>query len=389
MTKTPKFKANGTSAMMRAFAAAVEANVPVLLWGDPGVGKTSLIEAMGEGWGRHVESMSGANREATDFMGMPREDGGYTPLGWARRCVEAKRALLFLDEMTSTEPRTQKVMQRVSEERIVGETKLPEHVSIVAAANHPDVATDGWDLSAPVANRFFHLDWHFDAEAWLAGVVTDFADFQPRPLTDFVGSGDNVAKAKVKGAVTAFLKHRPELLAPGPPKDEVSAGRAWPSPRSWTKAMKVLSYLKPNDADAALLVIKGCVGEGAATEYLAWEATADLADPVAVMNDPSLIDWAGERPDRLFALLGSVTALVRMNLIGGKADKTSWEKGMAVLTACAAGGKPDAAIPSARVLVNLRPGDGDLTSAHREAFAPLLTRMGRFAEPAPTLAAAA
>lgn len=48
--------------MMRVLAAAVRANVPTLIWGDPGEGKTAVLEARGDSWGRHVETISASSR---------------------------------------------------------------------------------------------------------------------------------------------------------------------------------------------------------------------------------------------------------------------------------------------------------------------------------------
>ena len=48
-------------------------------------------------------------------------------------------------------------------ERTVGDLPLPDGVTVIAAANPPELAADGWDLAAPLANRFCHLDWSIDA----------------------------------------------------------------------------------------------------------------------------------------------------------------------------------------------------------------------------------
>lgn len=368
--------------MMRALAAAIRSNTPALIWGMPGVGKTATIEAAAESWGYHSETIVGSVREAPDFMGFPREDGTYTPLAWVQRLNDAGKAILFMDELTTAAPSVQRVMLRVIEERWVGDTQLGDNVAIIAAANPPDVAVDGWELAAPVANRFFHLDWFFDMQEWFDGVVTDFADSAPPNIDSMLAPNTTATaqanQARVRGAVTAFLRQRPDLVQDFP-KNPAEAGKAWPSPRTWTKAMAILSELRPEDDEAALLVLKGCVGEGAATEYLAWEATADLADPEAVLANPSVIDWKNERPDRLFALVGAVSTLTRLRLADNKSDTNVWEKGMAVMVACATGGRPDAATPSVRTLVNLRPKDAKLTSEMRDAFAPILQRMGRLA----------
>ena len=361
--------------MLRALAAAIRANVPVLVWGQPGVGKTAYVETWGTRNGFLVETVVGSIREASDFLGLPIEVDGqvrYAPPAWAERLAKASKGLLFLDELTTAAPSVQRAMLRILQEREVGEMTLPSSVALVAAANPPAVAVDGWDLAAPVANRLMHLDWHFDADAWLDGVVTDFAYIDPPSLEAMLGVRSDVDAIRVKGAVTAFLKARPDLQL-SLPSDPALAGKGWPSPRSWTNAMAVLAELDPRDEDGALLVLKGCVGEAAAVEYLAWLAANDLYDPEAVLADPKIVDWTA-RPDRIFALMASIVGLVRV-----RGDKATWERGIRVLVACAEAGRPDLAYPGARTLLNAIPAGAKCPQAAVDAFADLMRRSGRWA----------
>lgn len=364
---------------MRAFAACVRATVPAILWGSPGIGKTAKLTAYMEAWNRHLEVVIGSYREASDFLGLPTEgpDGTtteYLTPGFAQRLNAAESGALFLGELSTAGPSIQKAMLRLLQERYAGEEKLGDHVAIFADANPPEQAADGWDLPAPVANRLVHLDWHFDADEWLDNVVTDFEHQVVYGMDELLGDGADADKARVKGLVTAFLRTKPHLLNPGPPQDDEAAGKAWPSPRSWTNAMTVLAELDPSDEEAALLVVKGTVGEGAAKEFFAWVATADLHDPAEVLRNPDLVRWGNERPDRLFALTNGITALVLM-----RGDKKSWEQGVRALTACAEGGRPDVALPGMRTLLSHMPEGAKIPAAARAAFADLFQRTGQWA----------
>jgi len=64
--------------MIRALAASIRANVPVLVWGQPGTGETAVLNEHGASRGYHVETIVGSNREPTDFMGYPIEQDGET-----------------------------------------------------------------------------------------------------------------------------------------------------------------------------------------------------------------------------------------------------------------------------------------------------------------------
>ena len=370
-------QANSTTTMphMRAIAAGVRANVPTLVWGDPGVAKTASLTAFGRASGYHVETVVGSVRESTDFMGLPYENDGvvaYTTLSWAQRCAQADKALLFFDELTTAPPSVQRAMLRILQERVVGEFQLPDSVAIVAAANPASVAVDGWDLPAPIANRLMHVDWRLDTDGWLAGVMTGFTT-APETIETILGRGDVSYRIKVKSQVTTFLRTRPDLLHKMP-TDPVTAGKGWPSPRSWTNAMTVLGELNPADEDAALIVLTGCVGDGAAGEYLAWLDAADLYDPDQVMADPSIVDWRGSRPDRLFALVYSIAALIQMR----PESVRGWLAAVKVLEACAKGGRPDAAAPAVKLLLAAKPRGASVPDSLRQAFRDLFAGSGRW-----------
>ncbi|MFD6093384.1 AAA family ATPase [Oerskovia sp. NPDC060338] len=365
--------------MMRALAAAIAAKTPVLIWGEPGVGKTATIEKQfSQRWGFHVETIIGSLREATDFLGLPIETDGevhYSTPAWTHRLNAAQGpALLYLDELTSCATTVRKAMLRVVQERQVGETWLGDNVSIVASANPVDSAVDGWELAPPEANRFMHLDWHFNADQWLEGLVMGFDNTSVEPFTSMVGAGDTHSLVSASALIATFVEHNRMLLNPGPPADQVQAGLAWASPRSWHNAARVLGHLRPGDDDAALLVIAGCVGKAAATSFFAWRATMDLVDPALVLADPNAVKWGTERPDRLYVLCRSLAAIAV-----AEGTRQVWTQAARALTVCAESGKVDVALPSVRTLLTHMPADATVPDRMRNAFADLLGRAGRWA----------
>lgn len=365
--------------MERVLAAATRAGVPALIWGAPGVGKTARIDWLAPRWGfDETVTISASSREPVDFMGLPHEtpDGvAYAPLAWARRLNAARRGLLVVDEIT-TAASTFKAFLRIVQERYVGEYRLNDSVSIVALANPPQIAVDGVDLPAPVANRFLHLDWHFDVEGWLDGVGSLWRD-QPTPdPSRYLAEGSAEDRARATQMVTGFLRSRPSLINAVP--DDVEAmSRAWPSARSWTNLIAVLSHLRAHDEDARQMAVCGLVGTGAYLEFEAWLRERDLVDPAAALGDPSLIPFSDARPDRIFATLGSVTDLAL-----SRSDLESWREALAVMVAAADAGVADIALPSLRRLLNDPHVEAGLPREVRRAFCDLFARSGAIREEA-------
>lgn len=353
---------------LEALGVAVAARVPVLLWGAPGTGKTSAIRAMAELAAWPCETVIASIREPSDFAGLPVVANGdvrFAPPRWAHRLAEAGRGLLFLDEISTAPPAVQAALLRVVLERVVGDLALPDEVVVVAAANPPEQAADGWDLSAPLANRFCHLDWAVDPGAFATGLA---GGFTAPAIPDLpVGWEEGVSLAR--GVVSAFVGVRPSL-AVAVPQEASSAGRAWPSPRTWDMAARLWSACDAAGAseDARAALVAGAVGEGAGVEFLAWVAEMDLPDPEAVLADPSSFVLP-ERGDRAYAALSAVAAAV-----AGNATPERWLAGWKVL-AVAGERAPDVAALAARVLARCRP-DGVAAPPEVRAFLPLLREAG-------------
>lgn len=342
------------SPMMRALAAGMMGNVPVVIEDDPGRGKTAKICASAIKNGYLAEVMVGSIREPYDYLGLPfmendEEFGTHTihaAPGFALRCNKAEKALLILDELNTSAEQTMKANLRLVQERYAGDTKLGDHVRLLAITNPVSNATGGMELPPAIANRFMHLDWHFDSDEWLAHVATRFKFAPVVPFEDMCGPGGDDARARAAARVTGFLSARPEFLAPPVPDDPFEAGKAWASPRSWSNVIDALEFLDANDDAASLLVVKGLVGEDAMKAYDSWLQTSDLANPADVLEDPSIVDWRGERIDRLFTTLNGVEALVLL-----RGDAKSWEQGIEALVYAAENGRQDVALVAARTLL--------------------------------------
>ena len=362
------FMTNQNATVLEALSLAVAAHVPVLLWGPPGAGKSSAVEDMCRSIDLTFEVVIASIREPSDFSGLPviTENGvEFAPPRWAKTLAEAGNGVLFLDEISTAPPAVQAALLRVVLERVVGDLALPDELAIVAAANPPDQAADGWDLSAPLANRFCHLDWHVDVMTVATGLVAGF----PTPVIPTLPEDWKNQIPIAAGLVGGFLSVRQSLVIQ-PPIERALAGRAWPSPRTWEMLARLLAaaFAVECSLETKRNLVIGCVGDGAGLEFLNWVQELDLPDPEAALIDPDSVVFP-QRGDRLYAALSAVAGAVASDPTPDR-----WLAGWRVLEK-AAGQSPDIGAIAAKVLAQIRP-DGVSAPPEASVFLPVLEAAG-------------
>ncbi|MFJ5290160.1 MULTISPECIES: AAA family ATPase [unclassified Streptomyces] len=347
---------------LEALTLAVAADLPVLLWGEPGIGKTAALTQLAASLNLPLKTVIASVHEPTDFSGLPIVGDDPTVQGvpmappqWAVELVRAGKGLLFLDELSTATPAVQAALLRVVLERRVGALQLPPGVRIVAAANPRASAADGWELSPPLANRFVHLYWVHDREV----VVRGLGGIWPRAeLPRLVPERLAEAVAYARRAVCGFLEARPTLIH-RLPSTETRRGGAWPSPRSWEAALTLLAFGTAASAsrEVLALLVRGAVGDGPGLELLAHLDRMELPDPESLLADPASAELP-ERGDLRQAALEAVVAAV-----GARPRRARWEAAWAVLVRALETGAPDLLVAPATALAALRRDDWEVPEA--------------------------
>jgi hypothetical protein len=370
-------------AKIKALSLCIQTGVPALLEGGVGEAKTAIVSVLFRKWcDDHALSIVALN-QPTEYGGFPVRDPhvieepvvDMVPLRWLRRLSKAQRPGLFLDEFSNGAPATRSATMRGVTDGVWGEIAI-KNLSTVVAMNPPEIAESGYELSAPLANRFCHLGWEMPVAYWNQQHIAGF----PEP-----DCGDKLPKDWEKHMpwartlVAAFANARPDAIVKMP-EEAALRSKPFPTFRSWTMAEKLLAGCKAlgyglGDTRGALphdvlaMCVAGCVGPGAGLEFVNYVGELDLPDPEVVLANPDSLKLP-DRGDRAFAVLTAVVSAVLANNTPKR-----WNAGWAVLAKATTQQRPDIAASSARLLAQNRPGDTKLPK-EVSAFVPILKAAG-------------
>jgi hypothetical protein len=253
---------------------------PVFIWGPPGVGKSQVVARTAADLGLELIDLRAVLLDPVDLRGIPTVAAD----GVARWCPPAflpteGQGVLFLDELNAAPPLVQAACYQLILDRRVGEYELPAGWSVVAAGNREGDRAVTHRMPSALCNRFVHLDFDVDVDQWL-----EWAGEQGLPEE-----------------IRAFVRFRPNLLHSFDPRRD---DKAFPSPRSWEFAGRMLAAGPNPEVEAALL--RGAVGPGAATEFVGFSRIyRQLPDPEAVIGSPESAE-VPEEPATLYALCGAL-----------------------------------------------------------------------------------
>jgi MoxR-like ATPase len=356
------------AAIYKTLIVCIAAREPVVIWGPPGQGKTSVIESIAAEQSRLLQVILASIREPQDFAGLPMLSNGVAtlmPPDWAKRLADDKNGILFIDEVNTAPPSVQAALLRVCLDKVAGDCHLGENTSVVAAANPPELAADGWDLAPPLANRFCHLNWNLPPEVVRDGLAGNWISYSVTfPSTEKVESAIRAERAVLAG----FLASRPDLTTVLP-KSAVEQGRAFPTPRSWEMVAKLSGWITAANLDSGVrrIAVLGCVGTGAAAEYMTYRENVDLPNPEEILANfekfklPTRMDKVYVIGASLMSALRFSTTLERWNTVGR------------VLELIAKSGNPDLAVTFARDWIRIRPQDATVDKDLLRSLVPLLT----------------
>lgn len=222
---------------------------PVMIWGPPGIGKSSVIRDIAQDLGIGFIDVRLAQREPIDIRGLPvpKEDGvhWYISAEWPRD--KESRGIIIFDELTAADRTLQVAAYEFILDRRLGDLyTVPDGWYIVGAGNRVSDRAVATTMSSALANRFLHVEIEPDAESWVKWAL----------------------RHNVHPAVIGFVRFRPDVFF----NMEGNLERGWPSARSWERVSTMLHLTEKEGKKSRVLdiAIEGLVGAEAGVEFNAF-----------------------------------------------------------------------------------------------------------------------
>ena len=234
------------SILKKSLISMIDSKIPVFVWGNPGVGKSSIIKQIANDKNMEFIDLRLSLLDPTDLRGIPFFDSANKSAIWAKpeflpNSNSQAFGILFLDEINSAPPTVQAAAYQLILDRKIGEYTLPMNYAIVAAGNYESDRGVTYRMPTPLANRFVHLDFELDFEEWKSWAY----------------------ESKIDTRIISFLSYKPQNLFTF---DAKAKEKSFATPRSWSFVNDILNsnlqieFLKD--------VISGAVGKESSDEFM-------------------------------------------------------------------------------------------------------------------------
>ena len=267
-----------------------QVGINTMIWGGVGIGKSEIPAQIAKASGVKLLDFRANLFDPVDVRGIPylakmKETMSHFTR-WAVPDVfpiaerDGSEGIFLIDELPTAPPATQNAFLQLLITREVGNYKIPDGWSIIAAGNRLTDAAAVYQMPSPVRNRLAHYELQADLGDWVEWAVSNGVDT----------------------SIISFIRYRPNLLYNFNPEDY-----AFPTPRSWSYVDKRLKL--PNINEESLFYgVAALVGDGAAGEYIAFrQIYTSLPDIDDLIENPHTYK-KDETPAVMYALTGALAA---------------------------------------------------------------------------------
>ena len=227
------------------------ANLVCNITSSPGSGKSQIVDQFIEKNNLHLVDKRLAQSEPVDLNGYPMLNQETKKMIFAPdedfilkgEPIPNKKSgvCLFLDEITGASRSTAGAAYKLVLDRKVGNQPLHPKTVIIAAGNHKTDKAIVNDLGTAMKSRLVNITMTTNPEDWTNWAVKNAIDHR----------------------VVSFIKFKPTLLhnfKQSKHDESFSCPRTWAFVSNYVTSKQTLNHID-------LVVMAGCIGEGAATEF--------------------------------------------------------------------------------------------------------------------------
>jgi len=293
MNAEPQVTPSELEQMSRVF---IQNNLPLLITGKPGQGKSSIVEQVAKKMEIDLITENLVTADPTDEKGMPavvddengKKSAVWIPFGTLLKLVNAdKPTLHFADDLGHSAKMVQAGYMQIVHGRKINEYKISDHVTFFAATNRKKDKAGVQSIISPLLDRYVTI----------IELINSMEDWVHWAL-----------KEKLPYEVISYIRYRPQVLDEFKPTPDMVQT---PTPRGMHNIARMIQAKVPKQLQ--LRLFSGTIGKVRATEFVGFlRIFQDLPDPDAVLMNPKQAKIPKE-PGHLYALCGALAARATAN----------------------------------------------------------------------------
>ena len=266
--------------------------VPVIVFGNAGIGKTSIIKQLGRTLGVTTITKSSSKVTDVDLSGIPylqeiAEKNTKTDVVNQKMHKEVRisvptyiqqlngdpNGILFFDELGTAPIDIQKQMLSIIQDCELNDFTIPSTTFRIAASNYSNISGNKI-IQQALLNRFCHIHATANVDEFCAGFVSSFSNYELAKINSKEEQENKLIQYKM--LIVDFLKAHPQYLENMPEDVVDECDQAFPSPRSWENVAKVMAVLDGNEEEYLEVLVCGLVGDAIGKIFLQYCSENDL-----------------------------------------------------------------------------------------------------------------